>query len=150
MGSNGSRARGQHVSSSQREGDREAVDRIAALRDGLQKLGLGRGRNIRIELRYAGGSAERMQAHAADLVQSRPDVLFASATSSLSALSRANTNIPIVFAQVTDPVKRVSSQPGAAGGNITGFTQHEFSIGSEVGRTAEGAGAGNRPRRADL
>jgi putative tryptophan/tyrosine transport system substrate-binding protein len=124
------RARVVSILMSQREGDREAVDRIAALRDGLQKLGWVEGRNIRIELRYAGGSAERMQAHAAELVQSRPDVLFASATSSLSALSRANTNIPIVFAQVTDPVNAgFVSSLARPGGYITGFTQHEFSIG---------------------
>ncbi len=115
---------------SQHEGDREAIDRIAALRDGLQKLGWVEGRNIRIELRYAGGNAERMRAHAAELVQSRPDVLFASATSSLAALSRANTTIPIVFAQVTDPVGAgFVSSLARPGGHITGFTQHEFSIG---------------------
>ncbi|MBX9825492.1 MAG: ABC transporter substrate-binding protein [Xanthobacteraceae bacterium] len=117
---------------SQAEGDQEAKHRIAALREGLQKLGWTEGRNIRIELRYAGGSADRMRAYAEDLAKLNPDILFASATSSLLALSRMTTTIPIVFAQVTDPVGAgfVSSlaQPG---GNITGFTQHEFSIGSK-------------------
>jgi len=57
-------------------------------------------------------------------------VLVASATSSLVALQKATSTIPIVFAQVTDPVGagfvKSLARPG---GNITGFTQHEFSIG---------------------
>ena len=114
---------------SQREGDQEAKDRIVALRDGLQKLGWNEGRNIRIETRYAGGSADRMRAYAEDLAKLNPDILFAAATSALSALSRATTTIPIVFAQVTDPVgARFVVSLARPGGHITGFTQHEFSI----------------------
>ena len=89
---------------SQPEGDQEAKDRIAALREGLQKLGWTEGRNIRVETRYASGSADRMQAHAVDLAQMRPDMLFAAATSSLAALNRATSTIPIVFAREADRV----------------------------------------------
>jgi len=114
---------------SQPEGDQEAKDRITALRDGLQKLGWIEGRNIRIETRYASGSADRLRSYAEDLAKQNPDILFASATSSLSALSRAATTIPIVFAQVTDPVGAgFVSSLARPGGHITGFTQHEFSI----------------------
>ena len=115
---------------SQPEGDQEAKDRIAALQEGLQKLGWTEGRNIRIETRYASGSADRMRAHAVDLAQLRPDVLFAAATSSLAALNRATSTIPIVFAQVTDPVGAgFVSNLARPGGHITGFTQHDFSVG---------------------
>ena len=115
---------------SQFEGNQEANDRIAAIREGLQKLGWTEGRNIRIEVRYANGSAERMRAQAVALVQLGPDVLVASATSSLGALQKATSTIPIVFAQVTDPVGAgFVSSLARPGGNITGFTQHEFSIG---------------------
>jgi putative ABC transport system substrate-binding protein len=116
---------------SQSEGDQEANDRIAALREGLQKLGWIEGRNIRIEIRYAGGSAERMRAHAAELVRLRPDLLFAAASSALGAFkaATATTTIPIVFAQVTDPVGAgFVTSVARPGGYITGFTQHEFSI----------------------
>ncbi len=112
------------------EGDQEARDRIAALRDGLQKLGWTEGRNIRMETRYAGGSADLARAHAEDLAKLNPDVLFAAATANLAALRRATTTIPIVFAQVTDPVGAgFVSSLARPGGQITGFTQHEFSIG---------------------
>jgi putative ABC transport system substrate-binding protein len=115
---------------SQFEGSDEAKDRIAAIQEGLRKFGWIEGRNIRIDTRYSDGSADRMRANAAELVQQSPDVLFASATSSLAALQKATVTIPIVFAQVTDPVGagfvKSLARPG---GNITGFTQHEFSIG---------------------
>ena len=115
---------------SQFEGSQEAKDRIAAVQEGLQKLGWTEGRNIRIDTRYADGSADRMRAQAAELVQLGPDVLVASATASLAALQKATTTIPIVFAQVTDPVGagfvKSLARPG---GNITGFTQQDFSIG---------------------
>jgi putative ABC transport system substrate-binding protein len=115
---------------SQREGDQEGNDRIIAIREGLQKLGWIEGSNIRIEIRYASGSAERLRAHAAELVQLAPDVLFAAATSALAALKGATSAIPIVFAQVTDPVGAgFVASLARPGGNITGFTQHEFSIG---------------------
>lgn len=115
---------------SHREGDQEAADRVAALREGLQKLGWMEGRNIRIEMRYGAGNAETMRAHAESLVRLKPDLLFAAATSSLAALSRATSSIPIVFAQVTDPVGAgYVGNLARPGGNITGFTQHEFSVG---------------------
>ena len=114
---------------SQFEGSQEAKDRIAAVREGLQKLGWTEGRNIRIDVRYANGSADRMRAQAAELVQLGPDVLVASATASLAALQKATNTIPIVFAQVADPVGagfvKSLARPG---GNITGFTQQDFSI----------------------
>ena len=115
---------------SQFEGSQEARDRVAAVREALQKLGWIEGHNLRLETRYANGSVERMREEAAELVQLRPDVLIASATSALARLKAATSTIPIVFAQVTDPVGagfvKSLARPGE---NITGFTQHEFSIG---------------------
>ncbi len=114
----------------QAEGDQEAKDRDAALREGLRKLGWEEGRNLQIDERRAGGDSDRLRAQAAELVQLAPDVIVASATSSLVAVQNATSTIPIVFAQVTDPVGagfvKSLARPG---GNITGFTQHEFSIG---------------------
>jgi len=115
---------------SQSEGSQEARDRVAAVREGLEKLGWIEGHNLRFETRYANGRADRLGEEAAELVQLRPDVLIASATAALASLKKATSTIPIVFAQVTDPVGagfvRSLARPG---GNITGFTQHEFSIG---------------------
>ena len=115
---------------SQSEGNPESVSRVAALRDGLLRYGWVDGQNLRLDVRYGDGNPERLRQEAMTLVASRPDVLVASATSALAALQKATTEIPIVFAQVTDPVGagfvKSLAKPG---GNITGFTQHEFSIG---------------------
>lgn len=115
---------------SQFEGSAEATSRVAALRDGLLRYGWVDGRNLQLDVRYGDGNPERLRQEAMTLVAARPDVLVASATSALAALQKATTQIPIVFAQVTDPVGagfvKSLAKPG---GNITGFTQHEFSIG---------------------
>ena len=115
---------------SQTESDPEGQARAAALRQGLQQLGWIEGRNLQIAYRWSGGRADRMRAYAAELVSQRPELIFASATTALVALQQATHTIPIVFAQVTDPVGagfvKSLARPG---GNITGLTQHEFSIG---------------------
>ena len=97
---------------SQSEGDQEAVDRLVALRDGLQKRGWIEGGNIRLEIRYAGGSVEHMQAHAAELVRLRPDVLFAAASSAIGALKTAatTTTIPIVASSGNGYLEDVAGQ----------------------------------------
>jgi putative ABC transport system substrate-binding protein len=115
---------------SQTESDPEGQARAAALRQGLQQLGWSEGRNLQIAYRWSGGHAERMRAYATELVSQRPELIFASATTALVALQQATHTIPIVFAQVTDPVGagfvKSLARPG---GNITGLTQHEFAIG---------------------
>jgi putative ABC transport system substrate-binding protein len=112
------------------ETDTEGQARAAALRQGLQDLGWIEGRNLKTEYRWAGSGLAYMQPLAEELVRLNPDVLFAGGTSPLVALQRATRNVPIVFAQVTDPVGAGFVQSLARpGGNITGLTQHEFSIG---------------------
>jgi putative ABC transport system substrate-binding protein len=112
------------------ENDPEGRNRIDAFRQGLEKLGWTPGKNLRIEARWAGGDLERLKAQAAELVHLKPDVLLAGATTSLVALQQATRDIPIVFAQVTDPVGAgFVASLARPGGNITGFTQHEFAIG---------------------
>jgi putative tryptophan/tyrosine transport system substrate-binding protein len=116
----------------QAQTDPEGQARLAAFRQGLQELGWVEGRNVHIEYRWAAGGIERMRPHATDLVALKPDVILASATTSLTALQQATRTIPIVFAQVTDPVGAgFVASLSRPGGNITGFTQHEFTIGEK-------------------
>jgi putative ABC transport system substrate-binding protein len=117
---------------STREGDPEGRARAEALVEGLQKLGWGEGRNLRIDYRWAGGGVDRMRPLAAELLSSAPDLVFAGATTALVALRQATATVPIVFAQVTDPVGAgFVASLARPGGNITGVTQHEFSIGAK-------------------
>jgi putative ABC transport system substrate-binding protein len=111
------------------EDDAEGQARVAAFRGGLQKLGWIEGRNIQIEYRWGAGVPQRIRAYAAELVSWKPDVIFAAPGDAVSPLQRETRTVPIVFAQVVDPVGSgfVASIP-RPGGNITGFALYEFSI----------------------
>jgi putative ABC transport system substrate-binding protein len=111
------------------ESDPESQARIAAFREGLGKLGWNEGREVRIEYRWAGGDADRSRAYASDLVKLKPDVILAGATPSLASLQQETNSVPIVFAQVADPVGAgFVSSLAHPGGNITGFALFEYAI----------------------
>lgn len=109
--------------------DDEGRDRINAFTQALQKLGWTEGRNLRTEIRWAGEKDKLYQDYAKELVALAPDVLLASASPSVAALQRTTRDVPIIFANVIDPVGAgfvVSlARPG---GNTTGFTAFEYSI----------------------
>jgi ABC-type uncharacterized transport system substrate-binding protein len=108
------------------ESDREGQARVAAFRDGLQKLGWTEGRNIRIDYRWAAGDMEAMQRFAKELVALQPDLIFAPTTPATAAMLQQTRSIPIIFATVVDPVGSgfVASFP-RPGGNVTGFSNIE-------------------------
>src|SRR5262249_22547240 len=84
--------------------DGGAEAHLAAFVQGLQQLGWTDGRNVRIEYRWAAGDASRFQTYAMELLALAPDVILASAAPSVQALQRATRSVPIVFANVSDPV----------------------------------------------
>jgi putative tryptophan/tyrosine transport system substrate-binding protein len=105
------------------ESDREGQALVAAFREGLQKLGWAEGRNIRIDYRWATpGDAESRQRFAKELVALQPDLILSHSTPNTATLLQQTRTIPIVFAQVADPVGSgfVASFP-RPGGNVTGF-----------------------------
>jgi putative ABC transport system substrate-binding protein len=85
------------------ENDPEGESRVRAFVDGLQQLGWTDGRNVRIDIRWAGNPADTGK-YAAELVALGPDVIFASAGPNVAALQRITRSVPIVFANVVDPV----------------------------------------------
>ena len=106
--------------------DTEAQARVAAFIDELQQLGWINGRNLKIEYRFDTGD---MKKAAAELLTSSPEVILASATPAVAALQQATRTVPIVFAQVSDPVSAgfVASLAKPAG-NITGFMNFDYTI----------------------
>ena len=102
---------------------------LATLLQTLQQLGWIDDRNLRIDYRLAGSNAEDLRKYAAELVTLGPDVLLGTGGSSSAALFQATRSIPIVFANVPDPVGsgfvESLSHPG---GNTTGFLQFEYSL----------------------
>jgi len=99
---------------------------------GLRNLGWIETQNLRIELRWTGGDAERARSAATELLQLSPDLIFSSSTANLSALLKQGPTMPIVFIQVSDPVAQgFVSNLAHPGGNITGFTAFEVSMGGK-------------------
>ena len=77
--------------------DPEAPARLTAFVQGLQALGWADGRNVRIDIRWGAGDADRIRRHAAELVALAPDVILASGGSVVGPVLQATRSVPIVF-----------------------------------------------------
>jgi len=87
---------------------------------GLQELGWGIGRNLRIDTRWAAGDTGRIRSLASEMVALGPDVIFTGGFSTIRPLLEATSTIPIVFANVVDPVGAgFVASLARPGGNIT-------------------------------
>jgi putative ABC transport system substrate-binding protein len=109
--------------------DLEASARVTALAQGLQQLSWTVGHNLRIDYRWGAVDADHSRRYAAELVALAPDVILAGGSPAVAALQEATRTVPIVFANVVDPVGAgfVDSlaQPG---GNATGFIMYEYGL----------------------
>jgi putative tryptophan/tyrosine transport system substrate-binding protein len=109
--------------------DPESPARLAAFAQGLADLGWTIGRNLRIDYRWAAGDPERIRRDADELVALAPDLILSSGAPTVAALQKATRSVPIVFAQVVDPVGNGFVETLARpGGNITGFSVFEYGI----------------------
>jgi putative ABC transport system substrate-binding protein len=112
--------------------DAAAQARITAFRAGLAELGWADGRNVRIDVRWAGGDIRRMKSEAEALVAEGQDAILTSGTPAIAALRDATTTIPLVFVTYGDPVARgLVTSLARPGGNITGLANFESSLGSK-------------------
>ena len=104
-------------------------------------MGWTDGRNVRIDYRWARATPVAFSRYAEELLALAPDVILASATPSVQALQQVTRTVPIVFANVGDPVAMGFVESLARpGGNTTGFTPYEFGFSREM------AGAAQRDR----
>jgi ABC-type uncharacterized transport system substrate-binding protein len=114
------------------ESDTEAKPRVKAFEQGLQDWGWVKEQNLLIDYRWIGTDITQTQSHAAEIVQSAPELIIANSTPVLAALRQETRTIPLVFVQVIDPVSRgFVATLARPGGNITGFTNFEFPMGSK-------------------
>jgi putative tryptophan/tyrosine transport system substrate-binding protein len=112
-----------------REDDPEGQARLKGFTHALEGFGWREGTNLHTETRWAGDTAERYPQYARELVALEPDVILASASSSVAALQQVTHTVPIVFANVIDPIGAGFIVSMAhPGGNTTGFTAFEYSI----------------------
>jgi putative tryptophan/tyrosine transport system substrate-binding protein len=125
----GERMRRASVLMSYVESDTDAQKWAKAFNDSLQELGWNNGRNIQLDYRWAGPNPDHLRGDAEELVHLSPDVLLAGATPAAIALQHATRSIPIVFANVADPVGQgLIASFARPGGNTTGFGGFDFSI----------------------
>ena len=114
------------------ERDAEAQAYVRALRQSLEKLGWIDGQNIRIDIRWESGETGRMQADVAAALGLTPDVIVSGGTPVTAELRQKTRTIPIVFANVGDPLgSGLVDSLAHPGGNLTGFAAVESSIGGK-------------------
>lgn len=113
------------------ENDRDGKRAVDAFRQELQELGWT-SETLQIEYRWGATTPERARVHAAELVKLKPDVIVSHATIVTRAFFQGTRTIPVVFTNVSDPLGEKFVQSFAKpGGNITGFTNIESTMGAK-------------------
>jgi putative ABC transport system substrate-binding protein len=114
------------------ENDPVAKTDVSAFTQALADLGWTDGRNVRMDLRWAGSDTNRIRTLAHELVDVQPDIILAGTTAATVALQRETRTIPIVFSGVGDPVASgIVARLDRPNGNITGFATVEASLGGK-------------------
>src|SRR5262249_43816076 len=105
---------------------------VAAFHQSPRPLGWSHGENLETRIRWNAGDPERARPYAPELVGLVPDVILCVSSPNLAALQRATPSLPIVFTLVSDPVAQgFVASLAHPGGNITGFTAYESSMGGK-------------------
>src|SRR5215469_13617281 len=108
----------------------EQQTRREAFREGLQKLGWIDGQNVYIDEHWGSIPIQRMHSVAVEFIRSMPAVIVVSGSGMAEALKLETSTAPVVFLAATDPAASgLVDNMARPGGNLTGFTNYEFSIG---------------------
>jgi putative ABC transport system substrate-binding protein len=114
------------------ESDPLSKSSVPAFTQALANLGWTEGRNVRMDLRWGGGNADRMRIFAKELVDLQPDVILATATLPTTALQRETRTIPIIMVNVSDPIASgIVARLNQPTGNVTGFAVMEATLGGK-------------------
>jgi putative tryptophan/tyrosine transport system substrate-binding protein len=115
------------------EDDAEAKRRVTTFQKALEAQGWSVGSNVQIDYRFAAGNYDRIRSQAIEAIELKPDVILASGSPILLAVQNIAPSIPVVFVQIDDPLASGVVQSLAhPGGNYTGFSPFEFSMGSKM------------------
>src|SRR5262249_1571340 len=111
------------------ENDREYQSHLAAFREELEKLGWTEGRNVQIDYRWAALDPELMRRFTRELIALQPGVTLSSSSPATASLLQETRSIPIIFANIADPVgSGLVASLSRPGGNATGFMLFEGSL----------------------
>jgi putative ABC transport system substrate-binding protein len=114
------------------ENDPEGKRRYSGFSQALADLGWTDGRNVRMDLRWAGDDINRIRVLAQELIGLQPYILVAGGTPATVAVQRETRMIPIVFAGVADPVaSAIVARLDRPSANVTGFALYEPSLGGK-------------------
>jgi putative tryptophan/tyrosine transport system substrate-binding protein len=94
---------------------------LDAFRQQLREFGYIEGSNLIIEYRPADGRSERFAGLAAELVNMKVDVIVARGSLATQAAKNATRTLPVVMANVGEPLQFVASF-AHPGGNVTGLS----------------------------
>jgi putative ABC transport system substrate-binding protein len=105
---------------------------VTAFVQALRQLGWVEGQNLRVDVRWNAGDAALARVYAAQLIGLMPDVILTASTTNLTVIRQATNSVPTVFLQVSDPVEQgFVASVTRPGGNLTGFSMFEFSVGGK-------------------
>ena len=102
---------------------------VAVFKEVLRQLGWIDGRNVRVEVRWAGADPARARKDAEELVALQPDIIVVTGALGLQALLQTTRSVPIVFNSITDPVgSGFIDNLARPGGNATGFILFDYAL----------------------
>jgi len=105
---------------------------VSAFTQALAGLGWTVGRNVRVDVRGAGGDNNLLPARTRELLGLQPEVIVTGTIPTIAAAQRETQTIPIVFAIGADPVASgIVPRLDRPSGNITGFANLEASLGGK-------------------
>jgi len=114
------------------ENDPVRKTEVSTFTQALADLGWTDGRNVRVDLRWAGDDINRIRALARELVGLQPDIIVTAGTPATAVVQRETRTIPIVFANVANPVAGgIVARLDRPSGNITGFATFEAPLGGK-------------------
>jgi putative ABC transport system substrate-binding protein len=112
--------------------DPVAIESLGPFKEEMRKAGWIEGGNIQIDYRFGGGNLTKINSSAAELVALNPELIYAQGLPATRAVHERTRTIPIVFAQVADPVGfGLVESVVRPGGNVTGFVVWDLSIGGK-------------------
>jgi putative ABC transport system substrate-binding protein len=113
--------------------DLQGQARARSFEQALDRLGWIIGQNVLIDYRWgARDNPQQAGLYAAQLIALAPDAIVPQGSQNSEALAKETRSIPIIFVEASDPMSSgLVSSMSNPNGNLTGFTNFEFSIGSK-------------------
>src|SRR5215470_3741025 len=128
----GERMRRVGVLMAEAENDPETPAWVAAFQQSLEKLGWSVGRNILIDYHWYSGEVERARAAITQMLPHAPDLILAVGSPAVVVAQETTRTIPVVFVGVSEPIAQgFVASLARPGGNISGFTNLEWSLGAK-------------------